>query len=84
MTRPPDYDLRVPVTELKTQAVAEAFSMAWRRAGVGGRDPDASGQDAAMAWDRLAAFRGELHGCFTVRADALFELADAVLCAERW
>lgn len=33
---------------------------------------------------RLAAFRGELHGCFTIRADALFELADAVLCAEGW
>src|ERR1700722_9725699 len=29
----------------------------------------------------LAGFRRELHGCFTARADALFELCDAVLCA---
>ena len=27
-------------------------------------------------------FRRELYGCFTARADALFELADAVLCAD--
>jgi hypothetical protein len=30
---------------------------------------------------RLAAFRAELHACFTRRADALFELGDALLCA---
>src|SRR6266705_2922458 len=66
---------------LKTQAVAVAFSMAWQRAGVEGRDRDVSGQDAAMARDRLAAFRGELYRCFTARADELSELADAVLCA---
>ncbi|UWZ51500.1 transposase [Dactylosporangium aurantiacum] len=30
----------------------------------------------------LAWFRRELHGCLTRRADALFELADAVLCAD--
>jgi hypothetical protein len=34
------------------------------------------------ARDRLAAFRGELYRCFTARADALFELAEAVLCAD--
>src|SRR5713101_3901462 len=67
---------------LKTQAVAVAFSMAWQRAGVEGRYPDVSGQDAAVAQGRLAAFRGELHGCFTARGDELFELADAVLCAD--
>jgi len=27
-------------------------------------------------------FRWELYRCFTGRADALFELADAVLCAD--
>ena len=32
--------------------------------------------------DRLAVFRGELYRCLTARADELFELADAVLCAE--
>ena len=30
---------------------------------------------------RLGAFRTELHACFTRRADALFELGDALLCA---
>src|SRR5215472_15200189 len=60
---------------LKTQAVAVAFSMAWRAGGV-----EPGGDGAAVG--RLVAFRGELHGCFTARADALFELADAVLCAE--
>lgn len=37
---------------------------------------------AAEAFDRLRAFRGELYGCFGRRADELFELTDAVLCAE--
>jgi hypothetical protein len=31
---------------------------------------------------RLAGFRRELHECFTARADSLFELCDAVLCAQ--
>jgi DDE superfamily endonuclease len=30
---------------------------------------------------RLGGFRTELHACFTRRADALFDLADALLCA---
>ncbi|SFB94317.1 hypothetical protein SAMN05216284_1021, partial [Micromonospora sediminimaris] len=30
----------------------------------------------------LATFRAELHRCLSARADALFELADAVLCAD--
>src|SRR5918993_5078752 len=30
---------------------------------------------------RLGAFRAELHACFPRRADALFELGDALLCA---
>jgi hypothetical protein len=30
---------------------------------------------------RLGAFRDQLHACFTRRADALFELDDALLCA---
>ena len=62
---------------LKTQAVAVAFSIAWREAWV---EPDVQG-DQVRARDRLAAFRGELYRCFTARADELFELADAVLCA---
>jgi hypothetical protein len=31
---------------------------------------------------RLGHFRAELHACFTRRADALFELGDASLCAQ--
>src|SRR5580704_6914575 len=50
--------------------------MAWRGAGVAG------GRGEAAARERLVAFRGELYGCFTARADALFEAADAVLCAD--
>ncbi|MEU1630310.1 transposase, partial [Streptomyces sp. NPDC020096] len=30
----------------------------------------------------LSFFRGEFYSCLTRRADALFELADAVLCAD--
>ena len=63
---------------LKTEAVAVAFSMAWSEAGVEPHGED----DQVRARDRLAAFRGELYACFTARGDALFELADAVLCAE--
>jgi DDE superfamily endonuclease len=57
-------------------AVAVAFSMAWLEPGV---EPRPEGDRAR---ERLAAFRGELYRCFTARADGLFELADAVLCAE--
>ncbi|HEX5299442.1 MAG TPA: NF041680 family putative transposase [Streptosporangiaceae bacterium] len=53
-----------------------AFSMAWREAGV---ESPASGDQARGV---LADFRGELYGCLAARADALFELADAVLCAD--
>jgi DDE superfamily endonuclease len=31
---------------------------------------------------RLGGFRAELHACFARRADALFELGDALLCAK--
>src|SRR4030095_15865482 len=31
---------------------------------------------------QLGQFRSELHACFPCRADALFELGDALLCAE--
>jgi hypothetical protein len=31
---------------------------------------------------RLGAFRSELHDSFTHRADALFELGDALLCSQ--
>src|SRR5215471_16298868 len=55
-------------------AVAVAFSMAWT-----GVDGGVCGDDRARRL--LAGFRGELYRCLTRRADALFSLADAVLCA---
>lgn len=38
--------------------------------------------DPAGALGRLAEFRAEFHRCLTARADALFELVDAVLCGD--
>jgi hypothetical protein len=52
-----------------------AFIMAWDGAGSG--DPGGM----APAAEPLASFRRELYACFTARADALFELCDAALCA---
>src|SRR5580658_3515071 len=40
------------------------------------------GQGRAAARRALAGFRGELYRCLTARADELFELGDAVLCAD--
>jgi DDE superfamily endonuclease len=37
---------------------------------------------ASEAVDRLWGFRGELYGCLGRRADELFELTDALLCAD--
>jgi DDE superfamily endonuclease len=67
---------------LKTKAVAVAFSIAWERAGVEGEGRAAPGRDMGeAAQGRLAAFRREFYGCLAARADVLFELADAVLCS---
>jgi len=38
--------------------------------------------DPAGALGRLAGFRAEFHRCLSARGDALFELVDAVLCAD--
>ena len=45
--------------------------MAWLEAGAG-----------QLRRGTAGGFRWELYRCFTGRADALFELADAVLCAD--
>src|SRR4051812_50051574 len=37
---------------------------------------------AGEAAELLRGFRGELYGCLERRADELFELTDAVLCAD--
>ena len=62
---------------LKTQAVAVAFSIAWP-----GCEVERRADDDVRARDWLAAFRGELYRCLTARADELFGLGDAVLCAD--
>lgn len=38
--------------------------------------------DREVAFGALVGFREGFYGCLTARADALFELADAVLCAD--
>jgi DDE superfamily endonuclease len=48
--------------------------MAWGEAGAG------SGGEADQARELLAGFRQDVYRCFTARADALFELCDAVVC----
>src|SRR5258708_38793236 len=50
--------------------------MAWCEA----RDQAETEEDRARGL--LAAFRGELYRCLAKRPDALFELADAVLCRQ--
>ena len=52
--------------------------------GMPGPDPDVF-EDAVARWrmlERLREFRSRLYECLTRRADALFELANAVLCAD--
>ena len=51
-----------------------AFSMAWMQVAV----QEGSGGERARGM--LAGFRAELYRCLGKRRDALFELADAVLC----
>lgn len=45
--------------------------------------PDAAqAADAVSRFLALREFRARLYACFTARADALFELTDAILCAD--
>jgi hypothetical protein len=57
--------------------VAVAFSIAWP-----GSEVESRTEGDVRARDRLAAFRGELYRCLTARGDELFEITDAVLCAD--
>jgi hypothetical protein len=43
-------------------------------------DADVAATSGELA--TLSRFRSELYGCLTARADALFELCDALLCTE--
>jgi DDE superfamily endonuclease len=55
-------------------------------AGAGARPPDAAQVADAVAryqaYRGLREFRGRLYECLASRPDALFELADAILCAD--
>jgi len=52
-------------------------------AGAAPRPPDpAAVADAVARFLALREFRARLYGCLTARADALFELCDAILCAD--
>jgi DDE superfamily endonuclease len=55
------------------------------RHGTAPRPPDAARSADAIAryeaYRGLREFRARLHACLTARPDALFELADAILCA---
>ena len=62
------------------KAVAVAFSIAWQGADV--EPAGEAGAGTREALERLGAFRGALYRCLTRRADALFELAEAMLCAD--
>jgi hypothetical protein len=58
----------------KTRAVAVESSVPYRRT---------TGEQAGRAdLADLGSFRGGFYGCLMARADALFELTDAVLCAD--
>jgi hypothetical protein len=60
--------------DLKTMAVAVSVSV--QQIGRGGE------QAGRASLGDLDAFRGAFYDCLSLRADALFELAEAVLCAE--
>jgi hypothetical protein len=50
---------------------------------AGAEPPDAAQvADAVARFLGLREFRARLYACFTARADALFELTDAILCAD--
>ena len=63
-----------PVDRRPRQAVAAMPSVTHARSGGPGDTPAGPGD--------LAGFRWEFYTCLTARADELFELADAVLCAQ--
>jgi hypothetical protein len=56
------------------KAVAVAFSMPWLQDAVQD-EPGGVCERGVLSW-----FRGELYRCLAARRDALFELADAMLC----
>src|SRR6516162_5269157 len=73
-SRRPPHVIVVSSNTMAMEAVAVAPSMA-QDVNYGAELPG-----DGYAWRLLAGFRGELYRCLTRRGDALFGLADAVLC----
>jgi len=81
--RPPPDPLRVPRTSAKTTAVAVVVSVP-QPSGKGQRDDLARCTDWPGApVHRLARFRESFSGWVSARADALFEVTDALVCTAR-
>src|SRR5260370_15539560 len=74
MTRPPRDHLRVPCVDPGGEGGGRGVQY-----GVA-RERSRAAAGSAQARDRLASFRRELYGCFTARADALLQLAEAGVC----
>jgi hypothetical protein len=74
MERPPLDHLRVPSTELEDEGGGREGQV--RQTSRGGQ------QAGPTSLDDLDTLRGAFYDCLSLRADALFELTDAVLCAE--
>ena len=66
----------IPEEDLATRIAPQMVALA-------PRPPDPAQAAAAIArYQALRDFRARLYGCLTGRADSLFELCDAILCAD--
>ena len=76
----------VPCRDAVPQTVPEILAAAGRRAAAAGEPLDPARAAEAVrryrALEALREFRQRLYGCLTARADALFELVDAVLTTD--
>src|SRR3954449_7847301 len=74
MVRPPLDPLRVPSTELEEKTVAVMGSVP--------QDPAGDQDEVAARRGDLARFREVFYDCLIARADAQFELTEALLCVD--
>ena len=75
MGRPPLDPLRVPITDLEGGGAVAEVAIVRHRSGLGAHPHPAS-------LDDLRRFREVFYDCLLARADALFEVTDALLCVE--
>jgi hypothetical protein len=74
MVRPPLDPLRVPSTELEEKTVAVMGSVP--------QDPAGDQDESSARRGDLARFREVFYDCLIARADAQFELTEALLCVD--